>query len=586
MDGVKYLCSSSGIQSAVTAAGANGAVHAEGCTGRITWNSTVTFSLGAQTLYEPCSSSISFTVQVYRVASNGVHIYGCASGSQDGTGAVNTGTVFTASSLVATTDAVVVQSSSRATLTDARLSDFRLNDTTLNMNSLGRRVVWCVSCWNPVISHVFAYNLAGDGGIYIQAGLSTDSTGVESYQGTMDHVIMQPSQGNRTTHSFYFDASYGEIGYWNFFFLRGDGPCCGSSYHGGSTPYYVLTGSAANDSFDQANFFNAHGGNADSSAPYGVELIARGNALAQTGGRVFNVLFDNLQLENILLPTAGIGIGCTDGNTASGAGCGDISARLLVVGNFLTAVDYTHMGFSFSCISCYPNGSTGGFISAGDYYANAPFVGSFSSYSNLNSTGNSEEVPAFYSQPSAIRAGGFSGDNFHGFFSDLSRAAITGNPIVVSGFTAKTNIATGNSSDVYGFWCPNGDPVAGTANDYCFEANGGTGHFGTLSFAGAASGNTRVVPASAASGTLTLPAANDTLTGRATSDTLTNKTLTTPGISKSTYSALPRCAVRTEGEIATVTDSTTNTWGASISGRGSNVVLAFCDGSHWTVAGK
>lgn len=586
MDGVKYPCSSVGIQAAVAAAGVNGAVHAEGCTGSIAWNSTVTFSLGAQTLYEPCSSSITFTTQVYRVASNGVHIYGCASGSQDGTGEINSGTVFTGASLGPTTDAVVVQSSSRNTLTDARLSDFRLNDTTFNMNNLGRRVVWCVSCWNPVLSHVFAYNLAGDGGVYIQAALSTDSTGAESYQGTMDHVVMQPSKGNRTTHAFYFDARYGEIGYWNFFFLRGDGPCCGKDHHGGNTPYYVLTGTADNDSFDQANFFNAHGGNADASAPYGVELIASGNALAQTGGRVFDVLFDNLQLENILLPTAGIGIGCNNGSKASGAGCGDISARLLVVGNFLTAIDYTNMGFSFSCISCYPNGSAGGFLSTGDYYANAPFVGSFASYSNLNATGNMENVPSFYSQPSAIRAGGFNGDNFYGFFSDFSHAAITGSPIVVSGFTAKTDIAKGNSADVYGFWCPNGDPVAGSKNDYCFEAGGGTGHFGTVSFAGAVSGNTRVMSAPTGSGTLTLPAATDTLTGRATTDTLTNKTLTTPAITKGIYSALPRCSTGTEGQIATVTDSTTNAWGASISGAGSYVVLGFCDGSNWTVAGK
>jgi hypothetical protein len=35
-----------------------------------------------------------------------------------------------------------------------------------------------------------------------------------------------------------------------------------------------------------------------------------------------------------------------------------------------------------------------------------------------------------------------------------------------------------------------------------------------------------------------------------------------------------------------VTDSSTNTWGATISGGGSNHVLAYYNGSNWTVAAK
>lgn len=51
-------------------------------------------------------------------------------------------------------------------------------------------------------------------------------------------------------------------------------------------------------------------------------------------------------------------------------------------------------------------------------------------------------------------------------------------------------------------------------------------------------------------------------------------------------SALPACSASTEGELATVIDSTTTTWGAMIAGKGSSVVLAFCDGTNWTVAGR
>jgi hypothetical protein len=42
----------------------------------------------------------------------------------------------------------------------------------------------------------------------------------------------------------------------------------------------------------------------------------------------------------------------------------------------------------------------------------------------------------------------------------------------------------------------------------------------------------------------------------------------------------------TWGSIAVVTDSTVNTWGSVIAGGGGNVVLAFNDGTNWTVIGQ
>lgn len=42
----------------------------------------------------------------------------------------------------------------------------------------------------------------------------------------------------------------------------------------------------------------------------------------------------------------------------------------------------------------------------------------------------------------------------------------------------------------------------------------------------------------------------------------------------------------THGMLVPVTDSTTTTWGAVITGGGANKVLAFFNGSFWTVAAK
>jgi hypothetical protein len=55
---------------------------------------------------------------------------------------------------------------------------------------------------------------------------------------------------------------------------------------------------------------------------------------------------------------------------------------------------------------------------------------------------------------------------------------------------------------------------------------------------------------------------------------------------KSLFSALPTCTSSIEGTTRAVTDSSTATWGATITGLGSNHVKAYCDGTNWTVEAK
>lgn len=80
--------------------------------------------------------------------------------------------------------------------------------------------------------------------------------------------------------------------------------------------------------------------------------------------------------------------------------------------------------------------------------------------------------------------------------------------------------------------------------------------------------------------------ASGTLTTASITQTLTNKTLTTPRLTTGIFSSLTACASGIEGQLAAVTDSSTATWGATITGSSTNHVLAYCDGTNWTVAGK
>jgi hypothetical protein len=52
------------------------------------------------------------------------------------------------------------------------------------------------------------------------------------------------------------------------------------------------------------------------------------------------------------------------------------------------------------------------------------------------------------------------------------------------------------------------------------------------------------------------------------------------------FSTYPACDADTEGQMAAINDSSTNIWGAAVSGGGGNHVLAYCDGTEWTVAAK
>jgi hypothetical protein len=50
------------------------------------------------------------------------------------------------------------------------------------------------------------------------------------------------------------------------------------------------------------------------------------------------------------------------------------------------------------------------------------------------------------------------------------------------------------------------------------------------------------------------------------------------------FTSVLACSAELEGQQALISDSNTATWGATITGGGSNHVLGYCDGTNWTVA--
>lgn len=57
-----------------------------------------------------------------------------------------------------------------------------------------------------------------------------------------------------------------------------------------------------------------------------------------------------------------------------------------------------------------------------------------------------------------------------------------------------------------------------------------------------------------------------------------------PDVDVSTFANLPSSPA--EGMLRGVSDSNTNTWGATVAGGGSNHVLVYYNGTNWTVAAK
>lgn len=53
-----------------------------------------------------------------------------------------------------------------------------------------------------------------------------------------------------------------------------------------------------------------------------------------------------------------------------------------------------------------------------------------------------------------------------------------------------------------------------------------------------------------------------------------------------TFSTITACSSTGEGALSPVSDSTTDVWGATVTGGGALHVMAYCNGTNWTVMAK
>ena len=464
-------CSEGGIAALISSVGSGGSAYAEGCTTPFSWSALLRIK-SPVSLWLPCTTMIvtnrilgDFNAAMLVVESNDVHVHTCGNGSA-GNALVNgagRATQVIAGPRFPNNGNMIVAGqplANRTSLEAARLSGFTLDPIFINMNGSGNRAIYTSSCWHCKLDHPTVANAncgsGPDGAITQEGALSGDTNGTESYFMDMEFPQALIVSGNTTCHPYFFDARNGEIsqGFYDNLISAGQLNSTGS----GSDSMLVQGGSAANDTFDKGIFFFPYFQNPVANA-YGIRIEMPGNHVGATGGRFDQNFFIGPHLERIGQSASGTAIGCTQSGSANGTGCGGTILVIPQIGNWFTGIDYANMGVKFALVdelnnpsfqSVYRVAGTQVLPSNGDFY------GFLSNPPKINGTGTNQ--------------------NFHSFAANLRSTAFGGStiPTTVSGFTALYNGATGNSSNAYGFWCPDGDPTFGSWTNRCFDAGSGT----------------------------------------------------------------------------------------------------------------
>lgn len=161
-------------------------------------------------------------------------------------------------------------------------------------------------------------------------------------------------------------------------------------------------------------------------------------------------------------------------------------------------------------------------------------------------------------------------------------ANVTGIVAVANGGTgtATPSLVAGTNISITGTW-PN-QTITASGSGSSGVASLTTGASGALSCTGTGTPATGPVTCDVVTSVVPLKASANVMTGLNTMSQLR--------LAITTYSALPvTCSSGTDGQLAYISDSTTQTWGAAVTtGGGTSRAFIVCDGSagNWTVFGK
>jgi hypothetical protein len=481
VDGNTYACTASGLQAAITAAGSKGTVDARGCTGPTTSitdstgpivigtnGSQVTVNLG------PGKWTCTITTVVtagqsgcWNLVSSGAKLIGAGSGpigigDDPGATDANGVTNFVCSSCGEDVDMirVAIPNRGRSSLGASILANAEVSGIWINMGNSGRDPVYATSVHWSNFHDIQGYLFSGNG-FHLEGDMASPNHNAESYQNTVERVVMQPPNSNSTGAACYLDASHGEIAWSRFATLR----CSGNITNGGGmAALYLRAGISSNQSIDNLIFTNSYFANPKNTASsWGVRMEAPGTFATQSGGRIFQIQFVGVLTERLVGPSAGTAMGCTTGGSASGTGCGAITRiSSAYTSNWVTGLDRSNMGQNFADIADASTPGAGnntyrtGGVTVG---ANS---GSFFDGSQHNASGNSQALQGYFTGGSCLDNGFTSLSCFAGNWQPPSLASAgTGTNFSQVG----THRITGQpsfGSFRYGFLFDNGATMAAT----------------------------------------------------------------------------------------------------------------------------
>lgn len=315
---------------------------------------------------------------------------------------------------------------------------------------------------------------------------------------------------------------------------------------------------------------------------------ANGVLFTTAGG----ILASVTSVNNAIYTTTGAGA-----PQASAAGTGVLAALAVNVGAAGAPVLFNGALGSPSSLGTLPAHTLGGTISGGGNQINNVVIGASTPLAGTHTTiqaNTSVNIGAAIAPDSILTVNANTGASvalgtvaqIHTIAADAAFGGITADVFGAQGLfinrhaggTQASKTASASANTTFSFFAQHWDTAAYASSagiDFgTINTQSASDHSGFLRVRTVATGATSLAERFRIQKGLTV--------GSSTTDPGANAIL----LDAQTFASLPAAAAALKGAMATVSDSTTVVWGATITGGGANPVLAFCNGTNWTVAGK